>query len=110
MNALQTHYTELQATGRVPVYCYKQATVELDKADNVQIVLGYQPATGRFLYMDDLDSHKPGQNAAAAKAAIERQRPEIAGKMVWIPTPRGFHAFYESYKKLPTGRLYDDQG
>ncbi len=40
---LQTRYAELQSAQRMPLYCYKQATVTPDKADNVQIALGLQP-------------------------------------------------------------------
>ena len=54
---LQTRYTELQSAGRVPLYCYKHAPVELAIADNVQIALGLQ-LSGRFLNLADLDSHK----------------------------------------------------
>jgi len=93
----------------VPVYCYKQATVDLDKADNVQIALGLQPS-GRYLNLADLDSHKVGQDAAAARAAFEAALPHLAGKIEWHDTPRGLHGLFETHKKLPTGRLYDRQG
>jgi hypothetical protein len=94
----------------VPLYCYKHAPVELDKADNVQIALGLQPS-GRYLNLVDLDSHKPGQDAAAARAAFEAALPHLASKIDWHPTPnRGYHGFIETHKKLPTGRLYDSQG
>jgi hypothetical protein len=109
MMHLQTRYTELQSAGRVPLYCYKHATVDLDKADNVQIALGLQPS-GRYLNLVDLDSHKEGQDAAAARAALEAALPHVASKIVWYDTPRGLHGFFESYKRLPTGRLYDSQG
>lgn len=110
MSDLQARYAELQSAGRVPLYAYKEAApVNPHKANTIKIALGLQPS-GKFLYLDDLDSHKLGQNADAAKAAFERERPQIAGKVVWIPTPRGWHAFYETYKRLPTGRLYDSQG
>ena len=56
---LQTRYAELQSAGRVPLYCYKHAPVDLRKADNVQIALGLQP-NGRYLNLVDLDSHTAG--------------------------------------------------
>lgn len=106
---LQTRFSELQSAGRVPLYCYKHATVDLDKADNVQIALGLQPS-GRYLHLIDLDSHKPGQNATAARAAFETALPQVASKIEWYDTPRGLHGFFESYKRLPSGWLYDSQG
>jgi hypothetical protein len=109
MNALQTRHAELQASGRVPLYCYKHAPVELDKADNVQIALGLQPS-GRYLNLADLDSHKPGQDAAAARAAREAALPHLAHKIEWHDTPRGLNGLFETHKRLPTGRLYDRQG
>ena len=109
MNALLTRYTELQAAGRVPLYCYKQATVTLAKADNVQIALGLQP-NGRYLNLVDLDSHKVGQDAAAARAAFTAALPHVASKIEWHATPRGVHGLFETCKKLPTGRLYDANG
>jgi hypothetical protein len=69
---LQTRYTELQSAGRVPLYCYKHAPVDPRKADNVQIALGLQP-NGRYLNLADLDSHKAGQDAHAARAASRRR-------------------------------------
>ena len=109
MSDLQTRYTELQSAGRVPLYCYKQATVTLDKADNVQIALGLQP-NGRYLHLADLDSHTAGQDAHAARAAFQAALPHVARKIEWHDTPRGLQGLFETCKRLPTGRLYDGQG
>ena len=106
---LQTRYTELQSAGRVPLYCYKHAPVDPRKADNVQIALGLQP-NGRYLNLADLDSHKAGQDAHAARAAFQAALPHVARKIEWHDIPRGLHGLFETCKRLPTGRLYDGQG
>lgn len=111
MSDLQTRYQELEAAGRLPLYAYGYATrSRAADADTVLIRLGLQPS-GRYLYMDDLDSHTAGQDASAARAAFEQAEPEIASKIEWLRTPqRGYHGFYESYKQLPTGPIYDEHG
>jgi hypothetical protein len=86
MTHLQTRYAELHAAQRVPLYGYGLAVVdEPSKADGILLKLGYQPTTGRFLYLLDLDgpNHGPSFNADKARAAFERAYPELAHKIAW---------------------------
>lgn len=78
---------------------------------DINLYLGWQPRRCAFLYLDDLDSHNPGQDAQKARAAFEAARPELAAKLDWHPSQNGgWHAFFESKVKLATGKLYDSNG
>src|SRR5262249_4594107 len=108
--SLQTRYTELQAALRVPLYGDDLVIVDATLAKNLLIELGYQPATGRFLYLLDLDgrNHGPSFDADKARAAFERAYPELARKIAWRRSRSGlgWHGWFETYQEMPTGKLY----
>src|SRR5262249_49709408 len=108
--SLQTRYTELQAALRVPLYGDDLVIVDATLAKNLLIELGYQPATGRFLYLLDLDgrNHGPSFDADKARAAFERAYPELARKIAWRRSRSGlgWWGWFETYQELPTGKLY----
>lgn len=108
-NNLESRSAALGAAGRRALYGYGHALVDSPaKADQVLIALGLQPC-GRYLYMADLDSHTAGQDADAARAALEQALPHVASRMAWAPSRNGgHHAFFETHKRLPTGKLYAD--
>jgi hypothetical protein len=111
MSDLQTRYNELEAAGRLPVYCYKNAPVEEAKANNVQVRLGEQP-NGRFLHLLDLDSHTPEQNAHAAKQALDAALPHVTKHIAWHPSysGTGWHGLVECFRRMPDGPIYDSDG
>ena len=64
---LHERAAQLEQAGRLPQPSRDYANVDsYDGATHVLIRLGYQPATGRYLYLYDLDTHHAGQNAARA--------------------------------------------
>ena len=81
------------------------------RATDLQIVLGEQP-DGSRLTLFDLDTHHAGQDADAARAALERECPELARHLHWYRSRggKGWNALVKSYKEIPAGKLYDADG
>jgi hypothetical protein len=108
MSDLQTRYTELQSAGRVPPYCYKQATVTRDKAHNVQIALGLQP-NRRYLNLADLDSHKAEQDVAApaprVKLYVRCVPPSIPSGAATMPRRRDRRTVGRRNRQKPAPRV-----
>lgn len=114
---------KLRSLGRRTAYARGYSTdATPENATHLHICLGPQ-WSGTFLYLIDLDTfvparnsrpakHTPGQNADAAKAAFVAERPELAAKLDWhrSQSGAGWHALFESHKKLDTGKLYDADG
>ena len=112
MSDLQTRAAELRDQGRRTAYAIGYTIVsDPAKAIHLHLCLGSQ-WSGTFLYLIDLDSHKPGQDADAAKRAFEAERPELATKLDWhrSKSNTGWHALFESHKQIDTGKLYDQAG
>lgn len=106
---LQQRAAQLRDQGRRTAYAIDYATVsDPAKATHLHICLGEQ-WSGKRLYMVDLDSHTEGQNADAAKAAFEAERPELAARLDWhrSKSNTGWHAYFESSVQIPTGKLHD---
>jgi hypothetical protein len=103
---------QLHTAGRRTAYAIGSATVtDPAAATHLHICLGPQ-WSGTFLYMLDLDSHTPQQDAGAALAAFQAERPELAAKLDFYRSASGmgYHALFESHKQLDTGKLYDAAG
>ena len=78
---------------------------------SINLWLGKQ-RSGLLLALIDLDSHHEGQNADEAKRILERERPELAGKVCWRRSRggKGWHGFVQSHKRLPSGKIIDQHG
>lgn len=112
MSSLQTRAAELRDQGRRTAYAIDYAIVSNPaKATHLHLCLGEQ-WSGKRLYLVDLDSHTEGQDADAAKAAFEAERPELAAKLDWhrSESNTGWHVLFESSVQIPTGKLYDQAG
>ena len=109
---LHERAAQIEQAGRLPLPSREYANVaDYDDATHILIRLGLQPASGRYLYMADLDTHHAGQNAARALADFRQVEPTIAGKFAICPsTNKGYHCFFESYSPLEGGKLYDADG
>lgn len=111
-DTLQQRAAELYDQGRRTAYAIGYATItDPSRATHLHICLGEQ-WSGKRLYMVDLDSHTPEQNADAAKAAFEAERPELTARLDWhrSKSNTGWHAYFESSVQIPTGKLYDQAG
>lgn len=84
---------------------------EAARGSHINIYHGAQ-RDGLILSEIDLDSHKPGQNADAARAAFTRAHPDISRKIDWKRSRggKGWHGWVRSYKRLPGGPIYDQDG
>lgn len=84
------------------------------KATHLQVALGYQAVSGRFLYLVDLDgpNHGPTFDADRARADFERHHPDIAGRLTWhrSRSGRGWHTLFISCKRITNGKIHDPTG
>src|SRR5262245_14145679 len=103
MNALQ-HFRTAPAIGYSLI-----KDGDTRKPTNTVIYHGLQ-LCGRYLNLIDLDSHQVGQDAAAAKHTFTLQFPNIAKKIFWVRTKRGWHGYVLSNKPLAHGKIYDQNG
>ncbi|HEU5103630.1 MAG TPA: hypothetical protein VFU22_31655 [Roseiflexaceae bacterium] len=112
MSALQARANYWRERGRRTAYAIGYATVEDPRgATHLHLWLGQQ-WSGARLYLIDLDSHRPGQDAGAALAAFRTERPELAARLDWhlSASGTGYHALFESHRQIETGKLYDATG
>ena len=67
---------------------------------------------GRYLAKIDLDSHHAGQDADAARAALEAALPHVARRICWqrSTSGRGWWGWVHTTKRLPHGKIYNADG
>lgn len=74
----------------------------------IPFVVGGRQPDGTYLYMFDLDSHTPDQNAARLLAYGHQCAPTVLAKLTPVPTKRnGCHLPFRYHRALNPGNIYD---